>query len=73
MSQAQVGHGKAIPVPSGYTRAQCKYMVSLAYATDGHTGSKTLNCSVNATTGVVTITGFDGRATTANYMVIASK
>lgn len=83
----QIWHGNAIPVPAGFTRSQCQYIVSLNDSGSGtwdvqennmHLHYRT-QCSVNRNTGVVTATRtvfFDGNVTSAcvaNYLVIAKK
>ncbi|PSU24481.1 hypothetical protein CTM97_00615 [Photobacterium phosphoreum] len=84
-----IWHGGTIPVPAGFSRSQCHYIVSL---NDSGTGAWDVDeggtypqyrtrCSVNQSTGAVTALRdvvFDGRGNVetgcmANYMVIATR
>lgn len=68
-----IGNGGTIPVPSGFTREQCKYAVwptSWAESVDGYDDYR---CSVNQSTGVVSISHNGGTNRTAGYLCIAIK
>lgn len=75
-----IGNGGTIPLPSGYTRAQCKYAV-WAYSvrsSAGHGGS--IHVEVNQSNGVVSVYGsfYDSESDfetsgTAGYLCIAVK
>lgn len=84
-----IWHGDTIPIPSGFSRSQCHYIVSL---NDSGTGTWDVDengnynhyrtrCSVNQSTGVVTALRdvvFHGRGNietgcATNYMVIATR
>lgn len=71
-----IRHGRTIPVPGGYTRAQCKYAVWLtSHSSYGDTNA----CGVDQNTGVVTAIKYphdsDSSDTelTAGYLCIAVK
>lgn len=68
-----IAHGGTIPLPSGYTEAQCKWMVSInSLGTDGGGSSGTLSCSANGTR-VVTCQLIGYGTGTANYIIIGVK
>mgnify|MGYP001307258703 CR=1 FL=1 len=71
-----IANGGTIPVPSGYARANCKYIVSTRTVSSkhgNHNSSHNHSCYVDANTGIVTVNGIGTGSGTANYMVIASK
>ena len=82
-----IAHRGAIPLPSGYTEAQCKWMVSLSVAeTNGHAGNNqgsdfwyqecfTTGRVVTAQVRMIntSVTRPDWKAATANYIVIGIK
>mgnify|MGYP001238860361 FL=1 len=71
-----IANGKTIPVPSGYTRSQCKYIVStrtVSSSHGNHNQSHNHHCYVDNNTGYVKVSGIGTGSGTANYMVIASK
>ncbi len=66
-----IAHGGTIPLPSGYTEAQCKWTVSVNSATSTGEDIQTINCSANASR-VVTMSGEDYTGI-ANYIIIGVK
>lgn len=74
-----IAHGGTIPLPSGYTRDQCKYAVWANTATYGRDSTTKINCSVNQSTGVVAFQYYNGvsevwfNGTTAGYLCIGVK
>ena len=70
-----ISSGGTIPVPAGYTRSQCKYIVSTRTVSSSHgqhNQSHNHSCYASSS-GKVTVTGIGTGSGTANYMVIASK
>ena len=73
------GNSGTIPLPSGYTREQCYYMVSMNYFNETtNVGDTSFACSVVASTGVVTCyTSYENASAnhyrTANYICVAIK
>lgn len=83
-----IAHGGTIPLPSGYTEAQCKWMVSMGDSNVGDTGwdinesevrdQYRIRCTVNSNR-IVTVytTVWDGTsiniAASANYIIIGVK
>lgn len=71
MLTGTIAHGGTIPLPSGYTESQCKWIVSTSQQyNDGDTGVNVINCFC---TGRVVTTNMDGLSGTANYMIIGVK
>lgn len=68
-----VAHGGTIPLPSGYTRAQCKYAVWPISWTESVDGIDSYNLSVNQSTGVVTCNHNGGSNRTAGYLCVGVK
>lgn len=66
-----IAHGRTIPLPSGYTEAQCKWMVSVNSAATTEGDIQVINCSANASR-VVTMSGEDYTGV-ANYIIIGVK
>ncbi|MCD9521063.1 phage tail protein [Photobacterium phosphoreum] len=85
----RINHGDTIPVPNGFSRSQCEYIVSLSDSSDqpwdvdegGTYLQYRTRCYANGETGEVTAlrdvthhgTGIITTACIANYMVIATR
>ena len=70
-----ISSGNTIPLPTGYTQAQCKWMVAVGRITTFH-GDHHSDHSVTFTANsnrVVTTSGIGGGSGTANYIIIGVK
>ena len=73
-----IAHGGTIPLPAGYTQAQCKWFVSIShfyFDTPANDLRTTLYCSANASRLVTCkrTNAFGTFTGTANYMIIGVK
>ena len=66
-----ISHGGTIPLPSGYSESQCKWMVSVNSAVSTSGDMHQISCSASGTR-VVTISGEDYTGY-ANYIIIGVK
>jgi hypothetical protein len=71
----QITNGKTIPLPGGYTQAQCKWLVSRFKATvshGDHHGSHSSHCYANSARKIF-VSGYGGGTGVAQYMIIGVK
>jgi hypothetical protein len=70
-----IANGGTIPLPAGFTQAECKWMVSVGSVSSSHGdhhASHNLTHTADASR-VVTTTGIGGGSGTANYIIIGIK
>ena len=70
-----IANGATIPLPGGYTQAQCKWMVGVGTISSSHgdhNSSHNVTFTANSSR-VVTTTGIGTGSVTANYIIIGVK
>lgn len=70
-----ISNGGTIPLPSGYTQAQCKWMVAVGTISSSHgdhNSNHNVTFTANSNRGVTT-SGIGGGSGTANYIIIGVK
>jgi len=68
-------NGETIPLPSGYSQSQCKWLVSPAYIQDNASSDdlKNFTCRVDDNRVVTVLAELSGSGQSANYIIIGVK